>query len=79
LSTGDLEHHAQQLGLDPTTITLCTQSEETRLAVQGDIEEGIRRGVHGTPTLFVNGERVGGARSLEWWENKVAQVLKKAR
>ncbi len=63
-------------GLDEKRLDRCVQSPRTRQAVLDDILLGGVRGVSGTPTLFVNGEKVSGARSVEFWEEKLRAHLK---
>lgn len=74
LARSDLEGYSKKVGLDATRLATCLRRAETRQAVLGDIEEGIRRGVRGTPTFFVNGEEIVGPRDLAFWRSKVASL-----
>ncbi len=51
-------------------VKVCVETHETKPAVMSDIAQGEQNGVHGTPTLFINGIRVHGAQS--------ATVIRKA-
>ena len=49
---------AQTLGLDMNAFTSCFSSGQQAAAVQADVTQGLKLGVHGTPTVFVNGVEV---------------------
>lgn len=53
----DLEFHARQLDLDLESFHQDLESEELRAKIRQQKREGLRTGVNGTPTLFVNGVR----------------------
>ena len=60
LADTDLGDYAADLGLDVAAFTR-DMSEHAHLArVEEDVESGLRSGVEGTPTLFLNGRRHGG-------------------
>jgi len=46
-----------ELGLSADAFAACMQDEQVQQQVKGDIEEGKRLGVDGTPTIFVNGRK----------------------
>jgi protein-disulfide isomerase len=51
----DLRGYAEQLGVDPDAVVWpATRMVEDR--VEADFNSGVRSGVRGTPTLFVNGQ-----------------------
>ena len=59
LSRKDLIARAEKVGVtDAGLFRRCVKSRIKRDLIQTDYEEGIKRGVNGTPTFFVNGERV---------------------
>jgi NhaA family Na+:H+ antiporter len=79
-----LVEFARSLGLDMERFEKDLESDETRQRVDGDLEEGRRNGVTGTPTLFVDGVRYDGAwdfySMLEELERPVAaRVTRRAR
>lgn len=47
--------------------------------VQGDLKEGLDRGVKDVPTFFVNGERVMGKATYEVLAKHIDEALKKAK
>jgi protein-disulfide isomerase len=51
---------AGELSLDVSGFEQCLTSEAKRALVLAEYEEGRRRGVEGTPTFLVNGEKVEG-------------------
>lgn len=76
LSKDHLERYASRVGLDLDRLRTCVDDPSTRKAVVDDIREGIRRGVSGTPTLFVNGEKIVGFKDEAFWHKKIAALLR---
>jgi len=67
-----LDSLAEKLGLDMDEFEQDLNSEEISDKVEDDFESGVRSGVNGTPSFFVNGEKFdGGAEDL-------LQVLKES-
>lgn len=58
LSKDKLNDYAAQLKLNPQQFTAALEAGTFADKVQLDAQEGLRLGVNGTPTLFVNGRRV---------------------
>ena len=54
-----LEAFAEALGLDMGAFRQCFNENRFEDQINADLEQGIQAGVQGTPTVFVNGERVG--------------------
>ncbi len=48
---------ATQLKLDPEQLRQAVEKREYAARVKGDFTGGVRSGVNGTPTFFINGER----------------------
>jgi protein-disulfide isomerase len=63
---------AGRLGLDPAEAEASLSERTYRERVEEDIAEGESAGVHGTPTFFINGERLIG----HW--RQLAQAIPKA-
>jgi len=55
-----LETLAGELDLDPAALTEALQSGEFAEHVRADFTGGVRSGVNGTPTFFINGQRHDG-------------------
>jgi protein-disulfide isomerase len=60
MSRESLSAWARELSLDETRFEQCLASEEKRTSVIAEYKEGLRMGVEGTPTFFVNGKKVAG-------------------
>jgi protein-disulfide isomerase len=52
---------AQSLHLDPEKLRQALASKEYEPRVRRDFRSGVRSGVNGTPTFFINGQRHDGA------------------
>jgi len=64
LGDEDLAAYATELGLDAKRLLREVTSSVYAARIREDFKAGIRGGVNGTPTLFINGERYDGARDL---------------
>jgi len=64
LDDPSLALYADQLGMDRKLIDAAL-SGEFAARVRRDFRSGVRSGVNGTPSLFVNGERYEGARDSD--------------
>ncbi|MBI1813127.1 thioredoxin domain-containing protein [Candidatus Peregrinibacteria bacterium] len=53
-----IQQWAQQLKLDTSLFSRCTRSRIKRKEILADYDEGTAGGVTGTPTFFVNGQKV---------------------
>jgi protein-disulfide isomerase len=65
LGDTDLRNYADMLGLDLDDFDACVASADIAAAVDADVADGTALGVTGTPTFFINGERVAGFRTVE--------------
>jgi protein-disulfide isomerase len=65
LGTKDLLSHADALGLDLERIEAELEQHAYEARVRDDFLGGVRSGVNGTPTFFVNGTRHNGSYDLE--------------
>jgi protein-disulfide isomerase len=61
----DIDAAARDAGLDLGALTSCRQSGQTRPRVVADYNDGVRRGVEGTPTVFVNDRKVVGNQPID--------------
>ncbi|MDR7480912.1 MAG: thioredoxin domain-containing protein [Armatimonadota bacterium] len=64
-SARDLEAAAREVGLAVEAFNACRAGDAARARVEADVREGLRRGVRGTPTSFVDGRMIVGAQPLE--------------
>ncbi len=60
LNDYNLIEYAEELQLDISVFQSDFSSEECYQKVQNDYETGIKNGVQGTPTFFINGQRFEG-------------------
>ena len=58
LSVEKLKAYASELALDRTKFDSALDSGKFKETVQRDVEDGMKLGINGTPTLFINGRRV---------------------
>ena len=67
-----------QLGLDQAKFNADQKSPVEAARIRQDYEEGIRLGVRGTPTVFINGKRLKN-RSIKNMEEIIAEEIKNAK
>ena len=77
LSVEKLKSFATQLGLDRARFDAALDSRKFADLVQSDVDDGVRLGLKGTPSLFINGRRVT-ALSYEELKESVDAALKTA-
>lgn len=70
----NLVAYAKELKLDMDRFNADRTSAETAAKVQEDITQGALFGVRGTPTLFINGERIVGANNSKMEEAIVRHI-----
>src|SRR6185369_10678846 len=75
LSVEKLKSFATQLGLDRDRFDAALDSRKFADLVQSDIDDGVRLGLKGTPSLFINGRRMN-AKSYEELKESVDAALK---
>ncbi len=76
----ELEHeqlirHAKDLGLDVERFRNELESHAHAARVQEDLSSGVRSGVNGTPTFFINGVRHNGGYALDTLVKAIELVL----
>jgi protein-disulfide isomerase len=75
LGDADLKQRAASLALDPGRFATCLSSGRHERTVRQGLEDGVRLDVTGTPTFFVNGRMMVGARSLEQFQEVIDAEL----
>jgi protein-disulfide isomerase len=79
LARNDLVARAKKVGVANVELfERCVKSRIKKNTVLGDYEEGRERGVSGTPTFFVNGEKVE-RNTLEEIEKKISEKVRGQR
>lgn len=71
LSEANLSALAKDIGLNLDKLNKCLAAGATAVKVSRDYADGFKFGVAGTPTFFVNGQKVQGVVPWEAWEELV--------
>ena len=79
LTRDDLEHYAEELGLDMERFRNDLNTHTHRASIQADIALAERVRAQGTPNLFINGTQVVGAQPFDRFARVVDLVLARAR
>jgi protein-disulfide isomerase len=72
------EELAQELKLNPTDLRDALAKGEYRAHVHSDFMSGARSGVNGTPTFFINGQRLDGSWDYQDLVEAIEEVLASA-
>ncbi|MBI3029268.1 MAG: thioredoxin domain-containing protein [Candidatus Rokubacteria bacterium] len=75
----DLLRYARDLGIPAAPFAQCLDSGRFRGLVDADVEQGRKLDVTGTPTFFINGERIQGAAPYEAFKAVIDEALRKVR
>jgi protein-disulfide isomerase len=83
LDKASLEKYATQIGLNSGTLGFgknkfnqCLEGSATLSIVNADQQEGIKDGVSGTPSFFINGKPIVGAQPATTFETAIEAALK---
>lgn len=77
LSAGDLKNSAKKAGLDTAKFDDCFKSGKYKSAIEGDLAQGQKLDVNGTPAFFVNGRPLSGAQPFSAFSEIIDQELQK--
>jgi protein-disulfide isomerase len=61
----ELIEYAGRLGMDPDQFAANLRTHRYAARIEADLAEGARRGIRGSPVIFVNRKRIDGVPSLE--------------
>lgn len=75
LTIDSLQGYAEQLGLDMMSFDECLESGRYTTEVQQDLADGETYGVTGTPTFFVNGRLLVGAKPFSAFQAAIEEEL----
>jgi len=78
LSTRKFREIARELGLDMARFEKDMNDPRLAAAVRRDRSDGLRAGVRGTPTVFINGKRLH-KRNLSGFQARIEKELYRAR
>ncbi len=76
-NTSLLYSYAEQLGLDVSAFKSCLDSGKYKEEVKKDLQDGIKYGVTGTPTFFINGKKYVGYMPYEQFAKLIDEELGK--
>lgn len=71
----ELSRYAKEIGINQENFSKCLASNEAINAVNLSIKKGEELGVKGTPTFFINGEKIAGAQPFEVFSEKIEEIL----
>ncbi|MBU4216744.1 DsbA family protein [Candidatus Parcubacteria bacterium] len=76
ISTGDqLKELAKQTGVNMDKFNTCFDGKKYLSKIQKDLTDGNNLGVTGTPTWFINGQKVAGDIPLSGFEQIIKEIL----
>ena len=79
LTAHDLERYAARLGLDVGAFTTGVEQHAYQRGVQADFMSGVRSGVGGTTTFYINGVRYDGDYDEEALQKAIQKAQRLAR
>jgi protein-disulfide isomerase len=78
LDRASLERYAQELGLDMAKFKAAMDSKKFEEHISADSSQGSQIGAGGTPTFFVNGRKIVGAKPIEVFRKMIDEELRKS-
>ncbi|MDO8600978.1 MAG: thioredoxin domain-containing protein [bacterium] len=72
---GTFVSYAGALGLDTARFVNDFHSQGVKENVQRDYESGVRAGISGTPTFYLNGRKIQNPRSYDEFKNAINEAL----
>lgn len=79
IGIADLKQNAKFLGINVAAFDGCLDSGKYADEVKKDLNDGSVAGVSGTPTFFINGEKLVGAQSFSVFEGIIERKLLEVR
>lgn len=68
LSETDTKNLLGQAGVDFIQVQKCLSGNQVKTEINRDYATGFKYGVRGTPTFFINGQKIEGVITLESWD-----------
>jgi formate-nitrite transporter family protein len=78
LDESSLRNYAEKIGLDMSQFDREMETGVHSDRIRDDFLSGVRSGVNGTPTFFINGERYDGPASLDDLRKAIEQAAERA-
>ncbi|MBF0493369.1 MAG: thioredoxin domain-containing protein [Deltaproteobacteria bacterium] len=79
LDVPNLKKYASDLHLDSKKFDDCLDSDKFMSVVNSDQQEGLKAGVTGTPSFFINGQMLTGAQPVEAFKKLIDEELREAK
>lgn len=79
LAESDILKYAKKIGSDMNRFGLCLKYGEHSKEVLGSVDEGKSAGVIGTPTFFVNGILISGAKSFDELKETINREIERKK
>ena len=79
IGVADLKQNGKSLGLDIAALNDCLDSGKYADEVIRDMNDGSAAGVSGTPTFFINGEKLVGAQPFSVFEQIIERKLSETK
>ncbi|HVZ72570.1 MAG TPA: thioredoxin domain-containing protein [Polyangia bacterium] len=79
LDRASLEKYAQELGLDMNKFKADLDAQKYKSVIEAETKEGSAVGVNGTPAVFINGRKIGGAYPADTFKKIADQELAKTK
>lgn len=76
-AAADLKKWAVAISLDTAKFNQCFDSEKYAKKLSSDLASGQAAGVSGTPTVFINGQKIVGAQPYESFKSVIEELLKR--
>ena len=70
---------ARQVGVNMDQYESCVSSRKYQQQIRANVDEGVRRGVGGTPTFFIGNKRISEPLSYDEFKKYVDEALAEAR
>ena len=78
LEDADIQRFAKDIGLNEKKFDKCLADHKYMARIDGDIADGQRFGVQGTPHFFINGTPISGAQPFDAFKPVIDAALAKA-
>ncbi len=75
LSLSNILQYASEVGIEMNKFADCLSSKKYSKEVEQDLQDGILAGVDGTPTFFVNGNKIEGVITLSVWDKIITSLI----
>ena len=76
LGNDDVLRYAEQVGVDKNKFILCMEKKKYQKQINQDVADGAALGVRGTPTFFINGQKIEGAIPANIFDTILSSALK---